>query len=69
MGGKMKKNSKKTSKNAKTSESAKKPKGGQAFQVIDYSDVLFEHPHPDVHVAKILIANASWINTTEGQWL
>ncbi|MCP4751648.1 MAG: MBL fold metallo-hydrolase [Proteobacteria bacterium] len=38
----------------------------KAFQVIDYADVKFENPHPDVHVAKILIANASWINTTEG---
>lgn len=62
----MKKNSKKANKNVRTSKSAKKPKGGAAFQVIDYSDVLFEHPHPDVHVAKILIANASWIHTTEG---
>ncbi len=38
----------------------------KAIQVIDFKDVKFENPHPDVHVAKILIANASWINTTEG---
>ncbi len=38
----------------------------KAFQVIDYRDMSFENPHPDVHVARILIANASWIHTTEG---
>ena len=38
----------------------------KATQVIASSKVEFEHPHPDVHVAKILIANASWINTSEG---
>jgi alkyl sulfatase BDS1-like metallo-beta-lactamase superfamily hydrolase len=37
-----------------------------ATQVIASSNVEFEHPHPDVYVAKILIANASWVNTTEG---
>ncbi|UCD56163.1 MAG: MBL fold metallo-hydrolase, partial [Candidatus Hydrogenedentota bacterium] len=47
-------------------ESARKPKRNQAVQVIDYGDVRFEHPHPDVYVARILIANASWVNTTEG---
>ena len=39
---------------------------GAAFQVIASSHVEFEDPHPDVHVAKIFIANASWVNTTEG---
>jgi alkyl sulfatase BDS1-like metallo-beta-lactamase superfamily hydrolase len=38
----------------------------KATQVIASSKVEFEHPHPDVHVVKILIANASWINTSEG---
>jgi alkyl sulfatase BDS1-like metallo-beta-lactamase superfamily hydrolase len=38
----------------------------KATQVIASSKIEFEHPHPDVHVAKILISNASWINTTEG---
>jgi hypothetical protein len=38
----------------------------KATQVIASSKVEFEHPHPDVHVAKILIANASWVNTSEG---
>ncbi len=38
----------------------------KATQVIASSNVEFEHPHPDVHVAKILIANASWVNTSEG---
>lgn len=38
----------------------------EAIQVIDFHDVSFERPHPDVGVAKILIANASWVNTTEG---
>ncbi len=45
---------------------ANEPRRNEAFQVIDYSDVLFEHPHPHVHVSKILIANASWVNTSEG---
>ena len=39
---------------------------GKAFQVIASSHVEFEDPRPDVHVAKIFIANASWINTTDG---
>ena len=39
---------------------------GKAFQVIASSHVEFEDPQPDVHVAKIFIANASWVNTTEG---
>ena len=39
---------------------------GKAIQVIASSQVEFEDPHPDVHVAKILIANASWVKTTEG---
>ena len=46
--------------------SARKPEGGQAIQVIDFSHVDFERPRPDVGVARILIANASWVNTSEG---
>ncbi len=42
------------------------PDKDKAFQVIDFSEVGFDQPHPDVGVAKILIANASWVNTTEG---
>jgi alkyl sulfatase BDS1-like metallo-beta-lactamase superfamily hydrolase len=38
----------------------------KAIQVLDFNEVSFENPHPDVHVAKILIANASWVNTSEG---
>jgi len=38
----------------------------KAIQVIDFNEVSFENPHPDVHVAKILIANASWVNTSDG---
>lgn len=38
----------------------------KAFQVIQHREVKFEHPHPDIHVARVLIANASWVNTTEG---
>lgn len=38
----------------------------KAIQVIAFNEVSFESPHPDVHVAKILIANASWVNTTDG---
>ncbi len=45
---------------------AEKLEKKQALQVIDFKDVKFENPHPDVHVAKILIANASWINTSDG---
>jgi len=41
-------------------------KKNEAVQVIDFKDVAFENPHPDVHVARIRISNASWINTTEG---
>lgn len=39
---------------------------GEAIQVIASTHVEFENPLPDVHVAKIFIANASWINTTDG---
>jgi len=39
---------------------------GKAIQVIASSHVEFEDPHPDVHVAKIFIANASWVDTTDG---
>ena len=38
----------------------------KARQVILTKQVEFEQPHPDVHVAKILIANASWVKTTDG---
>jgi alkyl sulfatase BDS1-like metallo-beta-lactamase superfamily hydrolase len=38
----------------------------KAFQVIQFQGIEFESPHPDVEVAKILIANASWIRTSEG---
>ncbi|MEE8397464.1 MAG: alkyl sulfatase dimerization domain-containing protein [Desulfobacterales bacterium] len=39
---------------------------GQAMQVLRARNVAFEQPHPDVGVARIPIANASWVNTTEG---
>jgi alkyl sulfatase BDS1-like metallo-beta-lactamase superfamily hydrolase len=45
---------------------AKRPEKNEAIQVLDARNVKFEHPHPDVYVAKIPIANASWINTNEG---
>jgi alkyl sulfatase BDS1-like metallo-beta-lactamase superfamily hydrolase len=45
---------------------AKIPEKNEAIQVLGSRNVKFEHPHPDVYVAKIPIANASWINTTEG---
>ncbi|MBU4318526.1 MAG: MBL fold metallo-hydrolase, partial [Proteobacteria bacterium] len=38
----------------------------KAIQVIANNKVIFENPHPDVHVAKIPIANASWVKTSEG---
>lgn len=38
----------------------------QAVQVHSFNDVQFENPHPDIHVARILIANASWVNTGDG---
>jgi alkyl sulfatase BDS1-like metallo-beta-lactamase superfamily hydrolase len=38
----------------------------EAFQVIASSKIKFENPHPDLHVARTLIANASWVLTTEG---
>ena len=47
-------------------EQALRPERDQAVQVITSQDVRFAQPLPDVHVARILIANASWINTTEG---
>lgn len=39
---------------------------GQAIQVLNQGDVQFEQPHPEVHVARIPIANASWVITPEG---
>ncbi|MBW1710255.1 MAG: MBL fold metallo-hydrolase [Deltaproteobacteria bacterium] len=53
-------------KNPKEFESAIRPEKNQAFQVIRHGNVKFEHPHPNVYVARILIANASWVKTTEG---
>ena len=38
----------------------------KALQVITDTKVDFENPHPDIFIAKTLISNASWINTTEG---
>ena len=38
----------------------------QATQVINTTRITFEHPHPDVGVARIDIANASWVNTRDG---
>jgi alkyl sulfatase BDS1-like metallo-beta-lactamase superfamily hydrolase len=38
----------------------------KATQVIASSKIKFENPHPDVHVARTFIANASWVNTTAG---
>ena len=48
------------------SVSPEKPQKDEAIQVINFGEVLFEHPRPDVHIARILIANASWVDTTEG---
>ncbi len=45
---------------------ARTPEKNKAIQVLEAPSVKFEHPHPDVYVAKIPIANASWINTGEG---
>ena len=42
------------------------PEKNEAIQVLTARNVKFEHPHPEVYVAKIPIANASWINTSEG---
>ena len=52
--------------NREAFESAIRPAENQGIQVIAFTDVKFEQPHPDVHVARILIANASWVETTEG---
>ncbi len=48
------------------SESKKDTGKDQGVQVLLFDNVEFEHPHPDIYVAKILIANASWVNTSEG---
>ena len=48
------------------SVSTARPAKHRAIQVINFSEVAFEHPLKDVHVARILIANASWIETTNG---
>jgi len=42
------------------------PGSAEATQVIMSQEVHFAQPLPDVHVARILIANASWVNTSEG---
>ena len=47
-------------------EAALRPQRGQAMQVLSQTDVRFEQPHPEVHVARIPIANASWVITPEG---
>ncbi len=54
------------SNNLEDFEGAIRPGRDQAFQVIKYDKVHFEHPHPDVHVGRVLIANASWVKTTAG---
>ena len=41
-------------------------KDNEAIQVIQSAEITFEHPHPDIFIAKTKIANASWINTSEG---
>ena len=38
----------------------------KAMQVIDFNDVIFENPHPDIHIARVMIANATWVHTSEG---
>ena len=43
-----------------------KPEKNKARQVIANTEVRFEQPSPDVGVARIDIANASWVKTTEG---
>ena len=45
---------------------AQRPEKGKAKQVINTTRMKFEHPHPDVGVARIDIANAAWVNTTNG---
>jgi len=42
------------------------PEKDEAFQVILKGNVSFENPHPDVHVARVPIANATWIKTGDG---
>lgn len=49
-----------------SSEYADSLKKNEAYQIILKSEVKFEQPHLDVHVAKIPIANATWVNTTDG---
>ena len=59
-------NEKSTDKAQQSLEQALRPERDEAVQVITYQDVHFAQPLPDVHVARILIANASWVNTSEG---
>jgi len=65
-GGRQDTGAERTEKDREAFESARRPEKDQAIQVLDFGQVSFEHPHPDVHVARILIANASWVNTSEG---
>lgn len=56
-------------KNGNGSEEIKRaasPEKNEAVQVLAFTNVNFEHPLPDVHVARIMIANASWVDTSEG---
>lgn len=55
-----------TDKAQQSLEQALRPERDQAAQVITSQEVRFAQPLPDVHVARILIANASWVNTSEG---
>lgn len=45
---------------------AERPEKNQAKQVINTTRMKFEHPHPEVGVARIDIANASWVKTSDG---
>ena len=36
------------------------------FQKLKSDEVLFDKPHPDIHIANIPIATAGWVKTTEG---
>jgi glyoxylase-like metal-dependent hydrolase (beta-lactamase superfamily II) len=42
------------------------PNQGEAIQTIENVSITYENPRPDVFVAKIPIANASWVTTSEG---
>jgi len=36
------------------------------FQKLKGDEVIFDNPHPDIHIANIPIATACWVKTTEG---